>query len=69
MKKLLRKILKRQQDVFRSLPAPMLIAVDFDGTCVTENYPEIGRDVLGCVMTLKALAARGHKLILWTCRR
>jgi len=46
---------------------PMTIAVDFDGTIVSHAYPEIGRD-LGAVAVLKALQARGHRLILLTMR-
>lgn len=45
----------------------MTIAVDFDGTCVTHEYPEIGRD-LGAGTTLKTLVDNGHKVILLTMR-
>ena len=45
----------------------MTIAIDFDGTCVTHEYPEIGRD-LGATTTLKTLVDNGHKLILLTMR-
>jgi len=45
----------------------MVIAIDFDGTCVTHDYPEIGKDI-GAVPILKALAESGHKLILFTMR-
>lgn len=45
----------------------MTIAVDFDGTCVTHEYPEVGRD-LGATTTLKTLVDNGHKLILLTMR-
>lgn len=45
----------------------MIIAIDFDGTCVTHEYPKIGKDI-GAVDTLRALVAKGHKLILWTMR-
>ena len=45
----------------------MIIAVDFDGTCVTHEYPDTGKDI-GAVKTLKELADQGHKLILWTMR-
>ena len=41
----------------------MYIAVDFDGTCVTHAYPEIGNDI-GAVPILKRIVERGHKLIL-----
>lgn len=43
------------------------IAVDFDGTCVTHDFPEVGKDI-GAVPVLKALVAKEHKLILWTMR-
>lgn len=45
----------------------MIIAVDFDGTCVEHKYPEIGPTLFGAVDTLKQLA-RNHQLILWTMR-
>lgn len=43
-----------------------VIAVDFDGTCVTHAYPEVGKDV-GAIPVLRKLA-RHHRLILWTMR-
>jgi len=45
----------------------MYIAIDFDGTVVKHKYPEIGEDI-GAVPVLKALVAKGHKLILHTMR-
>lgn len=45
----------------------MIIAVDFDGTCVTHRYPEEGEDI-GAVPVLRQLAEKGHKLILYTMR-
>jgi len=45
----------------------MYIAIDFDGTCVTHDYPEVGKDI-GAVPVLKALAAKGDQLILFTMR-
>lgn len=45
----------------------MIIAIDFDGTCITHAYPEIGKDI-GAVPILKELVERGHKLILYTMR-
>jgi hypothetical protein len=30
----------------------VIIAVDFDGTCVTHEYPKVGRDI-GAVPVLK----------------
>lgn len=45
----------------------MIIAVDFDGTCVTHKYPELGEEI-GAAPVLRRLAALGHKLILYTMR-
>lgn len=45
----------------------MLVAVDFDGTCVTHDYPNIGKDI-GAVPVLKKIVESGHKLILLTMR-
>lgn len=46
----------------------MIIAIDFDGTCVEHDYPSVGLDVEGAVEVLKALNGRGHRLILNTMR-
>ena len=46
----------------------MIIAIDFDGTCVEHNYPRIGATIPHAIEVLKELVASGHKLILWTCR-
>lgn len=52
---------------FSSLPK--IIAVDFDGTLVTDAWPEIGEPNTKLVSELKALQKDfGVKLILWTCR-
>jgi hypothetical protein len=45
----------------------MDIAVDFDGTCVTHEYPKVGEDI-GAAPVLKALVEKGHRLMLWTMR-
>lgn len=45
----------------------MYIAVDFDGTCVSHEYPSVGKDI-GAVPVLKKLTENGHKLILNTMR-
>lgn len=45
-----------------------IIAVDFDGTIVENNYPKLGRERIFAFQTLKALQRKGYILILWTCR-
>jgi hydroxymethylpyrimidine pyrophosphatase-like HAD family hydrolase len=47
---------------------PLYIAVDFDGTIVTHEYPRIGQPVPNCIPTLLALQHMGHKIILYTMR-
>lgn len=42
--------------------------MDFDGTCVTHEYPEIGAEVPNAVSVLKKLNENEVKLILWTIR-
>ena len=44
------------------------IAVDFDGTIVEHEYPEIGKEKLFAFQTLKELEKLGAMLILWTFR-
>ncbi|MBK8883489.1 MAG: hydrolase [Bacteroidales bacterium] len=46
----------------------MKIAVDFDGTIVEHEYPEIGKEKLFAFLTLKELNKKGARLILWTFR-
>lgn len=45
----------------------MILNIDFDGTCVTHEYPRIGKDI-GAVPVLKRLVEKGHQLILFTMR-
>jgi len=47
----------------------MTIAVDFDGTIVTHEYPRIGKPIPFAIETLKKLQQEEHcLLILWTYR-
>lgn len=45
----------------------MIIAIDFDGTCVTHEFPKIGKDI-GAAPVLKELIKNGHQLVLFTMR-
>jgi len=44
------------------------VAVDFDGTIVENDYPQLGKPMLFAFETLKELQKRGFTLILWTIR-
>ena len=46
----------------------MTIAVDFDGTIVSHEYPAIGEERPFAVETLKMLIRDHHKLVLWSVR-
>ena len=45
----------------------MTINIDFDGTCVTHDFPNIGKSI-GAERILKRLTDNGHQLILFTMR-
>ena len=45
----------------------MIFAIDFDGTVVTHEFPEVGKDI-GAVPVLKKLIENNHKLVLFTMR-
>ena len=45
----------------------MDIVVDFDGTCVSHEFPLVGHDI-GAIPILKNLVKEGHNLILFTMR-
>ncbi|MEN8138601.1 MAG: hydrolase [Bacteroidota bacterium] len=47
----------------------LIIAVDFDGTIVEDEYPNIGKPMLFAFETMKKLQDEGHRLILWTYRK
>ena len=45
----------------------MDILIDFDGTCVTHEFPLVGKDI-GAAQVLRDLVRNGHRLILFTMR-
>ena len=45
----------------------MVFVVDFDGTCVTHEFPRIGKDI-GAVPVLKKIVRAGAKIVLFTMR-
>lgn len=46
---------------------PKIIAVDFDGTVVTHEFPLVGKDI-GAAGVLRELRDHGHRIILFTMR-
>lgn len=46
----------------------MTIAIDFDGTVVKHEYPNVGEDIPFAEETIKNLVEQGHKIILYTMR-
>lgn len=47
---------------------PLVIAVDFDGTCVTHEFPRMGKDVPYAIDVLRYWVRQGHKIVLNTMR-
>lgn len=47
---------------------PKIVAVDFDGTLVEDNFPDIGRPYIDMFDTMKYLRDKGVKVVLWTSR-
>jgi hypothetical protein len=45
----------------------MTIVLDFDGTCVANEYPRVGFEI-GATTILKELVDNGHQLVLFTMR-
>lgn len=45
-----------------------IIAIDFDDTIAESNYPGIGQPVPYAIETIKELADKGYRLILYTMR-
>lgn len=54
--------------LYGRVPQRTVIAVDFDGTCVTHEYPKVGSDVALAKDVLALLNAAGFDLILYTMR-
>jgi len=47
----------------------MIIAVDFDGTIVTHEYPNIGKEIPFAIDTLKRLKKNpNYQIVMWTVR-
>jgi len=45
-----------------------VLAVDFDGTCVEHQFPDIGPPMPYAIPVMQELVRRGWKIVLWTCR-
>lgn len=45
-----------------------IIAIDFDGTIVTHEYPNVGNPVPLAKEVIQMLISNGHKCFLWTMR-
>jgi hypothetical protein len=46
----------------------MIVAVEFDGTIVENDYPKIGKERPMAFLILNEIQFRGNKIILWTRR-
>lgn len=46
----------------------MIIAVDFDGILVENEFPDIGPERTGTTQLIRQAIKQGHEVILWTSR-
>lgn len=46
----------------------MIVAVDFDGVLVEDQFPGIGKTDAEMVEAVKLAIEAGHEAVLWTCR-
>jgi len=46
----------------------LIVAVDFDGTIVESDYPNIGKPIPYAIESLKRMKEAGIRIVIWTCR-
>lgn len=46
----------------------MIVAIDFDGTIVEDQFPDIGKMRIGAKEAINKLYDAGYTIIIWTCR-
>ena len=46
----------------------MIIAIDFDGTIVSDDYPLVGEPIKGAKRYINRLHKDGHIIMIWTLR-
>lgn len=46
----------------------MILAIDFDGTIVTDRFPSVGELRPGAKRCINLLHSEGYYIIIWTCR-
>ena len=46
----------------------MIIAIDFDGTIVEDQFPAVGKMIPGAKENINKLKKEGYTIIIWTCR-
>ncbi len=62
------KAMKEEEVELQYTPNHVIIAVDFDGTICTVDYPEIGREREGAKEIINKLYDEGYMIIINTCR-
>lgn len=60
-----------KKEICKHLPSnfPKVIAVDFDGTLFTSDYPKILEPNLPLIRKCIELQSKGYIINLWTCRK
>jgi len=49
-------------------PQDFVVAIDFDGTIVEDNYPEIGKLLPQAKESIQEIKELGTTIVIWTCR-
>lgn len=44
------------------------VGIDFDGTIVDDEFPEVGKTKRGALRTIKRIMNSGNYVVIWTCR-
>ena len=60
--------MEKKVDKTQMATLPYIIAVDFDGTLVTDEFPKIGKPIDYVWKELKKAQEKGARIILWTSR-
>lgn len=46
-----------------------VIAVDFDGTLVKDQFPNLGQPFIEGISTVNAMIEKGYEIVIWTARK
>jgi len=53
---------------YKAKTRPTILAIDFDGTIVSNNFPAIGEPIKDAKEIINTFYEEGYYIIIWTCR-